>query len=539
MKTIAIHAPSTAAPWQMTFQALSEAMGVSFEQRCFDEDANVDAWIVLDADRGCVADFKRVPRPCFIVVGEGELQACGDSPRIEFARTPHLEPVLRGREISADDAVATRALPAWLADADPIATKDGLPVWVAQQKNGCVHQYVSTAPPRLNEGEALFAHFGGQRLFGLLPLVVFLRSLNEEKGWEEPPLQAAFMFDDPNLHWTSYGFIEYHEMVAQAAAGNYHVSLATIPLDGWFAHRRASAIFKENQARISLLLHGNDHVSQELARYRSAPEMHRVLGQALGRIAKMEAVTGLDVARVMAPPHGACSEIALSEMARLGFEAVCVSRGSLRRHNPTAPWLRSIGFKPCEVVAGLPIIPRFGLSAACRNDILIAALLRQPIVPMTHHQAVAAGYDLLNETASFINSLGEIAWRDMTAIARSLYFRRRDGETLSLRMLATRVSVRVPTGITSLVIERSWWGSRSEEQIFWRPNTDAKWTLVPRDGAIPVTPGTTVEISLAPASARIASDAAGSVRLAPVARRMLTEARDRALPSIHRFAWRK
>ena len=60
---------------------------------------------------------------------------------------------------------------------------------------------------------------------------------------------------------------------------------------------------------------------QRAGRQRSAGAMRRLLRQAIGRIAKMEARTGLEVARVMAPPHGACSETAITEMADSGFEA--------------------------------------------------------------------------------------------------------------------------------------------------------------------------------------------------------------------------
>ena len=203
------------------------------------------------------------------------------------------------------------------------------------------------------------------------------------------------MFDDPNLHWRSYGFIDYNEMVRHAVAGKYRVCVATIPLDAWLVHKPTSAIFRDNTARISLLYHGNNHVFRELARSHSADSMRALLLQAGRRMTKMEARTGLKVARVMAPPHGACSETALAQMAQIGFEAACVSRGSLRYHNSGAQWTRTIGMNPCDIIAGLPVIPRCGLSRSCRNDILIAALLHQPIVVMTHHLALAEGYDLL------------------------------------------------------------------------------------------------------------------------------------------------
>jgi hypothetical protein len=540
MKTIGICPPSLYAGWKATFDALGEALNVSFEKRAFGDDRNLDGWIVLAADRKFASEIGRATRPCYVVLDQAELTPQGTSSKITFANRSELTSVLRGRDIRADDAVGAKALPPWFQNVVPLAFKDGSAIWAIQDQSDCRHHYVALPPPQLNNGEALFTHFSGQRMACLLPLVLFVRSLAEDPRWKPPPLQATFMFDDPNLHWTSYGFVDYGEMARRAVAGNYHVSIATIPLDAWFVHPPTRAIFKENTGRMSLLYHGNDHVSKELARSQSPESLHRILCQAAGRIARMEARTGLEVARIMAPPHGACGEAALSEMARLGFEAVCVSRGSLRHYNNGAGWTRTIGMRPCDVVAGLPVIPRFGLSKKCRNDILIAALLRQPIVPMTHHQGVADGYHLLDEMASLVNSLGEVAWRDMKTISRSLYSWRQEGEILWVSMLSARIRVPVPPGIARIQVQVPRVEDSAEEAVFWRTvGENRRWKVVSRDETIAVQGGTTIEIALGPIEqTRGATHSAGQARLVPAARRLLTEVRDRALPSVHRIVRR-
>jgi hypothetical protein len=537
MKTIGIYAHSFFAGSTAMFDTLGKALDVRFQERTFGDDRDIDAWVVLGADRKFVSEMGGTTCPCYVVLADAELISCGASSRIKFTDRSELTRVLRGRDVSADDAVGAKALPQWLSDVAPLALKDGSAVWAVQNTRNCHYHYCSLSPPELNEAEPLFLNLCGQRFARLLPLVMFLRSVNDDDGWEPPPLQAAFMFDDPNLHWTSYGFIDYAEIVRQAIAANYHVSIATIPLDAWFVHPPASAMFRENSNRISLLCHGNDHVSNELGRSRSSDAMRRLLLQAVGRIAKMEARTGLEVARVMAPPHGACSETAISEMARLGFEAVCVSRGSLRRHNTGAAWTRTIGLQPCNMVAGLPVIPRFGLSKNCHNDILIAAVLGQPIVPMTHHEAVADGYDLLNEAASFVNSLGDVAWRDMKTVARALYSQRRDNRTLWVKMWSKRITVRVPAGTTQMRVERHWLQNSVEEALSWRASSDDSWTVLRDQETLAVHSGMTIEIASGRDGARRSeTEVSGRRRLAPVARRVLTEVRDRALPSIRRIA---
>jgi hypothetical protein len=521
-----------------TFDLLGEALEVSFQRRPFNNGDDTDGWILLEADRAVTAKVDEAARPCYVVIDDADLTSCGHSSRLTFANGAELNPMLRCRDIVAGDIASAKGLPGWLRDVTPLAFKGDSAVWAVQRRRDIVHHYVTLPPPELLDGSPLFTHFSGSQMGRLLALILFVRSIADDGGWDPPPLQASFMCDDPNLHSTSYGFIDYRQLIRHAAAGNYHVSIATIPLDTWFVHRSSSAMFRSQARQVSLLYHGNDHVSNELARSQSTASMHRVLSQAVGRIAGMEARTGLKVARVMAPPHGACNEMALGEMALLGFEAVCVSRGSLRHHNRAVAWSRTIGMNPCDRVAGLPVLPRFGLSVDWRNDVLIAALLRQAIVPMTHHQAMADGYGRLDEVASFINSLGKVAWGDMTTISRSLYARHQNSGTLTVRMLSNRISVAVPEGTTQIQAQRTRPTDRDYEMLFWRSNTGQQgWSPVVPGQDISVQEGATVEIATGSASStRAATCAQGRRGLTPVARRLLTEGRDRVLPSIHRLS---
>ena len=537
MKKIGIWGDSASVALQPTFDALGQAFGVSFERRQYFNDHDVDAWIVLAAKSEFTSMLGSASKPCYIVADQADLLPGSTSTTLQFTDRSELDPVLRGRRVAVDDAADVRALPRWLHNVAPLAFKESSPVWAVQEDGVCRHHWVSLVPPVLDPGEPLFSQLCARRFARLLPLVLFVRTLVEGAGWEPPPLQAAFMFDDPNLHWTSYGFIDFCEMIRRASAGNYHVSFATIPLDSWFVYRPAASIFKASSDRVSLLCHGNDHVSNELGRSRSAEDMHNLLRQAVARLAAMEATTGLDVARVMAPPHGACSQTAIDAMAQVGFEALCISRGSLRFHNPNAGWTRAIGVRPCDVIRGLTVIPRFGLSNDCRNDILIAALLRQPIVPITHHQAVSDGYHLLDETASFINSLGAVSWQNLKSISRSLYSQRNQGDTLHVRMFSKRITIRLPEGVTSVHVERPWLDA-FEESLSWR-SENTHWNRVANPGNVVVPEGTSVEIVSGVPQKTQRTNGSGPRRFRPVARRLLTEGRDRVLPSLHRIAGRQ
>ncbi len=268
----------------------------------------------------------------------------------------------------------------------------------------------------LGEGQTLRDHLCPGSFMGLLPLLHFLGALLADQGWKLPAPRAAFVIDDPNLHWPSYGFLKYPQLAEHASRHGYHLAFATVPLDGWRVDARAVATMREHPAALSLLIHGNDHVARELAGLSSDRRAEAAMAQALRRIAALERASRLSVARVMAPPHGVCSEAALRAMFRLGFEAACISRPYPWRDGLPAPTPLA-GWHPAELVAGgIPVAPRQALSAP-REDLVFRALLGQPLILHGHHGDFADGLDLLEQAAADINDLGEVRWGPLDGVA--------------------------------------------------------------------------------------------------------------------------
>ena len=151
---------------------------------------------------------------------------------------------------------------------------------------------------------------------------------------------------------------------------------------GYLVHSpRNRRIFREHPERLSLSVHGNNHTKRELGRaYSEDREGRSYCRQAIQRIERFERRTGLAVSRVMVPPYGACSEEMLAALPRYGFEAACISHGSLRFHNKTRAWTKNLGFLPSEMIEGCPVLPRWGLTGPTTNSILLAAFLKQAII---------------------------------------------------------------------------------------------------------------------------------------------------------------
>ena len=537
MKTIGIVGAQLCSGRRRMLAALTELFKVRFEEhRLVDSRRRFDAWIFNCLDRESFSRMVNYTVPCFAVLPEAGQSTLEKPALIEFTKHSAVPAVVAGRQVRSTGSTSACGFPAWLRGVIPLALQGGVPIWAIQGPAERRVHYASGKIPELSEDESVFEHFNGNQFPAMLPLLTFLREVSEDPRWEGPPLQACFMFDDPNLHWRTYGFIDYAKLVTHANRHKYHVSFATIPLDGWFVHAPTATLFKEHPRALSLLMHGNDHVSEELARVAENPQNAARLRLALKRIERMEHRSHLEVSRVMAPPHGACSEETLEQMALAGYEGACISRGSLRHYNRQASWVGTIGMRPCDIIRGLPVVPRFRISGDCHNFILTAAFLRQPIVPVGHHQDVAKGLELFADLSRYVNSLGKVRWGDMSSIMRSHYSRMLDGPVLRLRMHTKQAEIVVPDGVDRIAIERPWLTEEANESlVVSSTGIGPPLTIGDTGEHFAVRPGQRIRI-ISSAATNAPGDHlyCGRPRPWPIIRRLMTEARDRLAPMLHR-----
>jgi hypothetical protein len=359
--------------------------------------------------------------------------------------------------------------------------------------------------------------------------VCFLRRLTAGEGWTAPPLRAAFQLDDPNLHRPRYGHVRYAELVRDADEHDYHAAMAMIPLDAWYANRSAVRLFHERGDRISLLMHGNDHVLGEFTQERPEAERVALLAQAMRRIDAFEARTSIAVGRVMVAPHGDCSDPMMAAMARTGMEALCIEWPYWWRTSSRAPALLS-GWEPGEfLVDGMPVLPRHPVQHGT-DEVLFRAFLGGPLVFTGHHDDVADGLAVFRARAAFVNGLGEVRWTSLGEMAAGAAATKRDGTTLRIRAFSRRLDVEAPDWAEQAVLELpASHGSPELERV-----------LVGRQSNGSAPPSVAVGEPFAlPASRRVElrlqrHDAvdpntvpAPSLRVWPVVRRILAESRDR------------
>jgi hypothetical protein len=433
----------------------------------------------------------------------------------------------RGKSLRAKVASHPKILSLSSSEQALAFTEHG-PVWSVSAEDDVKHFKSGFALPSIAPHGDLKAVLNEEHFFEILPLLHWLREISADTVFEGPPSGACFIFDDPNLHWKRYGFVDFRQIATHAERENYHVSFATIPLDSWFTHRATAEIFRRNAKRVSLAIHGNNHTKCELARSYTPSERASLLGQAIRRIEHFESSAGLQVARVMVPPHGACSEEMLAELPKFGFESACVSHGSLRAHNKTKQWTKTLGYLSSELVEGCPVLPRWGFAGNTTNAILLAAFLKQRIILRGHHQDLRDGIELLDQHARLINSLGIVSWSNLTTLSRTNYYWRLEGTTCTLKAMGERVTFQMPEHASRLIIE----SPHNDHRLTWRITGVNGASLMARSGEEvlpPVTRNNEFSIQAVPPSSVCVSGISTRLQGKAIVRRLLAEARDRVL----------
>lgn len=537
LKRIGVHPRSGFDRLRKVFNALEAVEAVKFAATNDPRSEQWDGLVLIDTPRTLVDDISgSCDRTFLLSTVDVDLEQ--RQRLISFADSVSLGTVLRQRKLQSTCTLTPLAL-----DAEPtgrvevLAMADDEPVWfriasTERRVDVCRAALVADSSTSLP-----FQQLRSGCFIALLPLVHFVQEVAGATAPGRESVRACFMFDDPNLHWPSFGYIDFREMLRCASSGSgFHASIATVPLDAWYSHPPTVKLFQDNPQHLSLLIHGNDHVKRELARAYSEAARDALVAQSLRRIERLESVTGLSVARVMAAPHAACTDAMGSALLRFGYQGACISRAALMAANAEMDWPVAVGLRPAEFIGGgLPVIPRFGLSMHSQASMVIAAFLGQPVILVGHHDDLAGGYGVLGELADFINSLGPVRWMDLTAIARSNHRLTTWGSSAWLDLYSRSVEFMIPPDVGTLLVRRPWMAEdAAPEVLLVRGESGERLTLQAGclSPSIPIRAGGRLFVeSVALNASDPKSVPAPPLRAWPLARRLLAETRDRLSPA--------
>jgi hypothetical protein len=510
------------------FSALEQAHPVRFAARDPGATAGLDAAVVFPP----AGPHAGGGLPALAFAGPGAPTA--SAARVRFSDTAELDRRLRGRRLVERHTLAMPQ-PAVAGGELILASSADTPLWL---RRGPV-QVVAGEPDELEPGEALRSRVRAGRFIELLPLVHFLREHTAGTPWDQPPLRACLVFDDPNLRRRGYGHIRYRELASHARRHGYHASIASIPLDYTLVDPVAAALFRENPGQLSICMHGNNHEHLELLRAGDEGSAAALLAQALRRAARLESRFGVRVCRVMCPPHEVCGEAATRAMFRLGFEALTIEPPL--HHPPESSWGASLeGFEAVGNDHGLPVIPRYPL-AADLEDLPLRTFLNLPLVVFGHHGDVRDGLDALLPMVEGIASLGKVRWMSLSSIARSNHLAGTEGTQLHVRLRSLLAEVPVPEGVDTLFVELPVVCTAPGEELVVR--FEGRPVPIETGGSRPahvvlpvsVSPGT-ARIQVASSRRRLPEEIPPpGRRVWPLVRRAAAEARDRTAPLRHRI----
>jgi hypothetical protein len=494
-----------------TLRMLCQVFDVTLEDAQDGREDKYDAFISFGRMRSAVNDS----RP-YLLFADGKAIASGDE--IQFSASPLVPRAFRGATLSDPSLSQLSSIEA-PAGFEVLAKCGRNPAWL-RSRDGMTH-ISAISLPKSGEGDLPYRIFSSACWFSTLPLLTWLKTITEE-DFSAPPLRASVIIDDPNLHSRYYGFIDYRSLGLDAEQQNYHAAIATIPLDAWYSNRTAVRYFSENQRRLSLMIHGNNHLHGELAQHTVPERALSNVRQGIQRIRSLEARSGLRVSRVMAAPHGACNQANGRAMLLAGYEAACISTGSLKTWNPEVHWQPGFGLWMAYPLGGLPVFHRQG-PAGARINARLMAFLDQAVIFTIHHTDFRDGFDVIGKLAAAVNEIGSPVWANMTTLARSNFRFRRRGDHIDVTSYSYQFELLGAADCRTLAITIPWLGRtdldlRSSEKCYLG-NYELRSTVANDNLMVQCVP-TDNELR----------DLEVPFSIWPWVRRSLTEGRDRLLP---------
>lgn len=301
----------------------------------------------------------------------------------------------------------------------------------------------------------LWRSFCAESFLDTLPVMAFARSALGGRGWARPTQQASCIVDDPNLRGPRYGHLDFRDAVQIARERPFHLAVGFVPLDYGTTSPTMARFFREHTQELSLLIHGNDHIRRELARDVAVDRADRSVRQALARMGRHEAATGVSCAPVMTPPHGACTRPWVRALGAAGYTAVVATATHPYTDRPEDEGAGELHEFFCGEMSlfGFPVILRFP-AVGHRNRWLFAAWLGKPLIIYAHHGDFAGGAEELLAGVDFINQRVAPQWASIAEVVHDNYQLRTTGRTATARVFSNDVAIRLPDRVDQLVVSK-------------------------------------------------------------------------------------
>lgn len=257
----------------------------------------------------------------------------------------------------------------------------------------------------------------------IAPAMIFAKYCAGERGWHAVHYYANFTIDDPWLR-EPYGYVDYQTLLEEMKNHNFHTTIAFIPWNYDRSQPEVVSILRNHPDRFSIAIHGDNHDHKEFTDYQSKPLAVQVadIKQALARMERFKALTGIPYDKVMIFPHSIAPEQTLESLKTYNYLATAnssnVPQDAIRPAGLTEV-LRSVtlSFK------GFPSISRYSAEVECPEAYFeINQFLGNPLFFYAHSDLFAQGIGAFDQVADEVNKLEPTTeWRSLGDIVRHLY----------------------------------------------------------------------------------------------------------------------
>jgi peptidoglycan/xylan/chitin deacetylase (PgdA/CDA1 family) len=266
--------------------------------------------------------------------------------------------------------------------------------------------------------------------------MMFLRYAGGDRAWHTPGDYANLTIDDLWLR-EPYGHVNYEKLLQEAQQHDFHATIAFIPWNFDRSQPRMVSLFQAHPDRLSICVHGNNHVHQEFGPFDSHPfeKQAKDIEQSLARMEKFKQLTNIPYDAVMVFPHSISPEATFSALKRTNFLATANSLNT--PSDAKAPSDVEFALRTASLhFANFPSLRRYSAETDIpKSQLAIDAFLGNPMLFYAHESFFASGIDAFNKTADEVNQLQpDIKWRGLGDIVKHLYLERlRDDGNFDVR----------------------------------------------------------------------------------------------------------
>jgi len=254
------------------------------------------------------------------------------------------------------------------------------------------------------------------------PVVLYVKWAFSETCWQPVETCACLVIDDPLLR-PRYGYLKYQHLLNLMETVNFSTSIAFIPWNWNRSSGKIVRLFRENPGRLSLSIHGCDHTGGEFGSRKNG-RLAWKSKQAIQRMARHQARTGLPHDPVMVFPQGVFSAAAMAVLKRGEFIGVVNSEVISTDPEPRTVKIADYWNVAVMNYSDFPIYTRRYPWAGVEN-FAFDILLGKPCIVVIHHNDCHDGCRHVVEFMERLNRLNaRLRWTNLGEVVRRSFRQR-------------------------------------------------------------------------------------------------------------------